>query len=86
MLGVLPVLCTSRGEEETARNLATLGTLDSPMAVPLARARAARAPVPMSEIAALRNACPPSEGRDADLAVARAVLERPDVYYAALAR
>jgi carboxyl-terminal processing protease len=86
MLGVLPVLCTSRGEEETARNLATLGTPDSPMAVPLARARAARAPVPLSEVAALRNACPPSEGRDADFAVARAVLERPDLYHAALAR
>jgi len=86
MLGVLPALCTSRGEEETARNLAALGTPDSPMAVPLARARLARAPVPTSEVAALRGACPPAEGRDADLAAARAVLERPELYEAALAR
>ena len=86
MLGVLPALCTSRGAEETARNLATLGTPDSPMAVPLARARAARAPVPTSEVAALRGACPPAEGRDADLVAARAVLERPEIYAAALAR
>ncbi|MBP0492254.1 S41 family peptidase [Pararoseomonas indoligenes] len=86
MLGVLPALCTSNGAEATARNLATLGTADSPMAVPLARARAARAPVPGSEIAALRGACPAAEGRDADLAAARAVLERPEIYEAALAR
>jgi len=84
MLGVLPALCTSLGAEETARGLATLGTADSPMAIPLARARAARAPVPTSEIAALRNACPPAEGRDADLATARTVLERPDLYEAAI--
>ncbi|WP_161993494.1 S41 family peptidase [Muricoccus nepalensis] len=83
MLGVLPGLCTSLGAEETARGLANLGTADSPMAVPLARARAARAPVPASEVAALRNACPPAEGREADLAAARAVLERPEVYEAA---
>ena len=83
MLGVLPGLCTSLGAEETALGLATLGTPDSPMAIPLARARAARAPVPASEIAALRNACPPAEGRDADLAAARAVLERPEAYEAA---
>ncbi len=86
MLGVLPALCTSRGAEETARNLATLGSSDSPMAVPLARARAARAPVPTSEVAALRSACPPAEGRDADLTAARAVLEAPELYRAALAR
>ena len=76
MLGVLPALCTSLGTEETARNLATLGTADSPMAIPLARARAARAPVPVSEIAALRNACPPAEGRDADLAYGRTLPRR----------
>lgn len=86
MLGVLPALCTSRGAEETARNLATLGTADSPMAVPLARARAARVPVPTSEIAALRGACPPAEGREADLTVAQAVLENPALYDGALAR
>ncbi|WP_338662957.1 S41 family peptidase [Pararoseomonas sp. SCSIO 73927] len=86
MLGVLPALCTSNGADALARNLATLGTADSPMTVPLARARAARAPVPGSEVAALRGACPPAEGRDADLAAARAVLERPELYEAALAR
>jgi carboxyl-terminal processing protease len=86
LLGVLPALCTSRGIEETGRALVTLGTADNPMAVPLARARAARAPVPASEVAALRGACPPAEGRDTDLLAARALLERPEAYRAALIR
>ena len=47
---------------------------------------AARAPVPTSEVAALRGACPPAEGRDADLVAARTLLERPEIYAAALAR
>ncbi|MBP0446841.1 PDZ domain-containing protein [Roseomonas sp. SSH11] len=86
MLGVLPALCTSRGAEDMARNLATIGTPDSPMAIPLARARAARAPLVTSEVAALRGACPPAEGRDADLQAARALLENPEAYEQALAR
>jgi carboxyl-terminal processing protease len=85
-LGVLPMVCTSLGAEATAATLARLRRGEAPMAVPLARLRAARAPVPGSEVAALRNACPPAEGRPADLAVARTLLEQPEIYGAALAQ
>lgn len=84
VLGLVPSVCTSLGAEESARGLAALAQGENLMAVPLARSRAARAPVPGSEIAALRNACPPAEGRDADLTTARLILERPDAYRAAL--
>ena len=50
------------------------------MAVALSRQRAARAPVLASEIAALRNACPPAEGREDDLVAARALIETPPAY------
>lgn len=85
-LGVIPALCTSLGAAPTAAALARLRLGDAPMDRVLARQRAARAPVPPSEIAALRNACPPGEGRPADLDVARTLIEQPDAYRAALAR
>jgi carboxyl-terminal processing protease len=79
-LGVLPVLCTSLGPETMAMGLAQLRSGEAPMAVPLARQRAARAPVLASEVAALRNACPPAEGREDDLVAARALIETPAAY------
>ena len=83
-LGVLPAVCTSLGAEATAAALARLRQGEPPMARPLARLRAARAPVPASEVTALRNTCPPAEGRPADLAVARTLIEQPDAYATAL--
>jgi hypothetical protein len=41
-------------------------------------------PIPAAEVAASRASCPPAEGRDVDRAVARALLEAPDAYAAAL--
>jgi carboxyl-terminal processing protease len=84
-IGVIPVLCTSLGPEALARGLAQLRAGEAPMARALARQRAARAPVLASEASALRGACPPAEGRQADLAAARALIETPDAYAAALA-
>ena len=84
-LGVLPALCTSLGGEATAAGLARLRLGDPPMAVPLARQRSARAPVPASEVAALRDSCPPAEGRPADAAMAQALISDPGAYAAALA-
>ena len=52
----------------------------------LARLRAARATVPASEVAGLRATCPPAEGREADIAAARALIEMPEAYAAALGR
>ncbi|MDB5373318.1 MAG: Carboxyl-terminal processing protease, partial [Belnapia sp.] len=49
-----------------------------------ARERAARPPVPASEIAALRDTCPPAEGRPADAALAAQLLAEPEAYATAL--
>jgi carboxyl-terminal processing protease len=56
------------------------------MAAALTRERAARAPVPASEIAALRETCPPAEGKPTDAAIARILLTEPSTYEAALPR
>jgi carboxyl-terminal processing protease len=85
-LGVLPAVCTSLGAEATAAALAALERGESPMAAHLARLRAARAPVPAAEVAAVRGTCPAAEGRDSDVAVAQALLANPAAYAAALAR
>ncbi len=83
-LGVLPAVCTSLGTEATEAALAALAAEGrAPMAEALARQRAARAPVPASETTALRNACPPAEGREADLDAARALIGQPRALAAA---
>ncbi|PWS36501.1 peptidase S41 [Falsiroseomonas bella] len=83
-LGVLPELCTSLGPEALAAGLAELAAGRPPMAAALARQRAARPPVLPSEVVALRGACPPAEGRPADLAAARALIDSPRAYETAL--
>ena len=83
-LGVLPNLCTSLGEEATAAALLMLAEGETPMAVPLGRLRAARTPVTAADVQRLRAPCPSSEGRDSDVSVARALIERPELYRTAL--
>jgi len=85
-LGVLPTLCTSLGAEALAADLLRLRLGEAPMAGPLARLHAARAPVPDAAAAALRAACPPAEGREADLLAARALILSPAAQAAALVR
>ena len=85
-LGVLPALCTSLGAEVTTQGLAALRRGEAPMGGALARLRAARAPVPASEVAQLRATCPPAEGREADADVARALLVSPESYATAAGR
>jgi carboxyl-terminal processing protease len=84
-LGVLPVVCTSLGPGVLATSLAALVAGQAPMAPALGRQRAARSPLAAAEAAALRGACPPAEGRAADLATARSLIESPAAYAAALA-
>jgi len=79
-LGVLPALCTSLGPEVMAQGLAALRQGQAPMGRALARQRAARAPVLASEITALRNTCPPAEGREDDQLAAQALIETPAAY------
>lgn len=83
-LGVMPQLCTSRGQDETARELAALDDGRAPLAGPVAATRAARAPLPAAVAAELRQPCPTAEGTDADLAAARFLAAHPDAYEAAL--
>ncbi len=82
-LGVLPQVCTSMGQDAAMQQLAALDRGTQPMAAALARHRAARAPLPAAEVLALRNACPASEARDADLVAARYLVTHPAAYAAA---
>ncbi|MFT8368654.1 MAG: S41 family peptidase [Acetobacter papayae] len=84
-LGVMPQICTSLGALETGRAMRDLaaGQLDNLPAV--VASRAARYPVPVSRIMAIRRACPAALGTDTDLSVARDVLEHDAWYKTALA-
>jgi len=83
-LGVLPQLCTSLGAALLEAQLRALEQGRVLMAPALASWRASRPGIGPAEVTALRNACPPAEGRDADLEAARWLLERPAPYSAAL--
>jgi carboxyl-terminal processing protease len=83
---VLPARCTSLGAAALAANLADLRRGEAPMADMLAAERALRAQVPPATVTRIRNACPPAEGREGDLAAARALIEAPEAWNTALAR
>ena len=83
-LGVLPQICTSLGQDALGRQLGELTTGRAPMAGALARHHAARPPLAAAQALAIRSACPAAEGREADMAVARLLIENPVAYAAAL--
>ena len=83
-LGVQPAICTSLGQDEAQNELAQLAAGRPPRAAVLARAHAARAPVPASEVASLRGTCPPAEERELDSEVARVLIDQPRLYAVAL--
>ncbi len=85
-LGVMPQLCTSRGEDETNKELADLdrGVWDMGQAV--AKTRAARAPLAVAQALELREPCPAAEASDADLVAAHYLADHPEAYAAALIR
>jgi carboxyl-terminal processing protease len=83
-LGVLPQVCTSLGTEALNRQLSDLSEGFQPMAEAIRRARAARAPLPASEVLDIRAPCPGAEGRAADLETARTLIAHPAAYAAAL--
>jgi len=85
-LGVLPQVCTSLGQDLLARQLRALAQGSQPMAAALARHRAARAPLAPAAALAIRAACPAAEGRDADMAAARFLVQTPRAYATALLR
>ncbi|QHC35551.1 S41 family peptidase [Komagataeibacter xylinus] len=83
-LGVMPQVCTSRGESELERQLQNLaeGTADSAQWV--VAARQVRSPADLSRILAIRKACPAAIGTDSDLDAAHSLLDNPEEYRAAL--
>jgi len=85
-VGVLPGLCISGSGAAAAGNLAALSAGARPMGPALSRLRALRHPVPAATIDALRATCPPAEGEESDLGVARALALDPVAHAAAMAR
>jgi len=83
-LGVLPQVCTSVGDAALRHQLDHLSHGIQDMQRALARHRDARAPIPVSEILEIRNACPAAEGRDLDMFAARRLLHDAPAYAAAL--
>ena len=83
-LGILPQICTSLGEDALSRQLASLSTGFQPMADAIKRSRAARLPVPASEMLEIRASCPAAEAGAADLEAARQLISNPAAYAAAL--
>lgn len=83
-LGVLPQVCTSRGDAALERQFAALDAGTQPMAAALARARDLRAPVPPAEALAVRDVCPAAEGGPLDMRAAERLIAHPAAYAAAL--
>ena len=83
-LGVLPQVCTSLGEAALQRQLTALAEGQQLMQGAIDAERNARAPLTPDQMLAIRNACPAAVGRDADLGTARALIENPAAYAAAL--
>jgi carboxyl-terminal processing protease len=83
-LGVQPAICTSLGLEALRAEMTQLNSGQAPRAAVLARLRAARPPVPVSEVAALRATCPPAEERELDSEVAKALIDQPRLLTTAL--
>jgi len=83
-LGVLPQVCTSLGEVALQRQLAALAEGIQPLQHVIDMDRAARPPLSPARMLEIRNACPAAEGREADLATARALIDNPAAYAAAL--
>jgi carboxyl-terminal processing protease len=83
-LGVMPEICTSLGEPALATQISALQTGKNLLAPALTAARAARAPIPVSQILNIRNQCPADIGGDLDFTAAADILTNPALYKAAL--
>ena len=83
-LGVIPQVCTSRGDAETKHELADLVDGRQDLTGALAASRAARPPLPNAQAIEIRSACPAAEGHDGDTAAAQFLIDHPAAYKAAL--
>ncbi len=85
-LGVFPQVCTSLGTDVLANQIAALKRGDDLLRKPLAETRASRAPMPLAEVLALRESCPAAIGASGYERAARALIDDPAAYRAALIR
>ncbi|GAN75178.1 carboxy-terminal processing protease [Acidiphilium multivorum AIU301] len=85
-LGVFPQVCTSLGTDQLAKQINALRHGVDLLAKPLAETRAARAPMPLAEVLALREACPAAIGGNGYERAAAALIDHPAAYRAALIR
>jgi len=83
-LGLLPQVCTSRGQDVLRRQLGLLAEGSQPMTREIRAHRSARAPLTPQQVLTIRNACPAAEGRDGDMEAARVLIGNPAAYAAAL--
>jgi carboxyl-terminal processing protease len=83
-LGVIPQVCTSLGPQQLSTQLNALKQGINLMAPTIAASRAGRAPMPIDQILAIRNACPADIGGDLDITAARFLMSSPAAYRAAL--
>jgi carboxyl-terminal processing protease len=83
-LGVLPQVCASLGALVLSRQLDALAHGTQLMAAALARSRAARPTMTPAEMLEIRANCPAAEGGEGDMAAARALIDNPTAYAAAL--
>ena len=85
-LGVMPQVCTSLGTAMVRRQLEALDSGRNLMARILGESRSARAPMPLAEILAIRDACPAVVGGNGDFEAARDLIGNAFAYHASLIR
>jgi carboxyl-terminal processing protease len=83
-LGLMPQICTSLGPQGVSSQLASLKTGRNLLTPTIAAARAARAPLPIDRILAIRDVCPAAIGGDLDFTAATALMASTPAYHAAL--
>lgn len=83
-LGVMPQVCTSLGEADTNRALHALANGKLANQAAITASRAARYPVTVPGILAIRKACPAALGNDRDVSVARDLINHPAWYKTAI--
>ncbi|WP_245824993.1 S41 family peptidase [Neoasaia chiangmaiensis] len=83
-LGVIPQICTARGEADLQHSLRALRDGQVVDAPTVRASRAARYPLSVSRILDIRRNCPAAIGTDADLDAAQAILTTPGAYKTAL--
>jgi carboxyl-terminal processing protease len=83
-LGVMPQICSSKGDDAVRQQLAALANGKWLLERAVGRHNAARAPLTPDQIVTIREPCPAADPRDADMAIAQTLIATPASYAAAL--